>query len=106
MAAKWGHGLLQVRSAVRVGSVAVRGGSGSVVGSSWCTVEVEFRVRPVGDVADPRRLGRQLSKIESLLTGSQPFTRGRHQQRQLRVAVGRADVLDIHDFALVQLPRA
>jgi hypothetical protein len=43
-----------------------------------CTVEVEFRVRPVGDVADPRRLGRQLSKIESLLTGLQPFTRGRH----------------------------
>jgi hypothetical protein len=34
VAAKWGHGLLQVRSAVRVGSMAVRDGWRSVVGSS------------------------------------------------------------------------
>ena len=62
---------------------------------------VGLRACPVGDVADPRRFSRQLSEIQRLLAGRQPFLRRRKQQPELGVGVGRTDVLDRHDLAVV-----
>jgi hypothetical protein len=57
-ATKWGHGLLQVRSAVRIGSVAVRDSWRSVVGSSSRSTSTPIRPRCGARVAGSGRAGR------------------------------------------------
>jgi hypothetical protein len=56
---------------------------------------------PVRGVADPRRLGRQLSEVESLLTRLHALTRRRQQQRELGIGVSGTDVLDLHGLTVV-----
>lgn len=58
---------------------------------------------PVRDIVDPRRHTRQLSQVQRVLTRKEPLTSCRQQQRQLRVGVGRPQML--HPLDLLSAAR-